>query len=64
MHDYEIIDKKKEHDDQKKMKYQGLLMKGYSKCGAFIGFLARNYDLPKIPKECSSCPQAYTCAVE
>lgn len=39
-------------------------MKGYSKCGAFIGFLAINLNIINIPKECLKCPKAYSCALE
>ena len=39
-------------------------MKGYSKCGGFIGFLSRYSELDMIPKECLMCPQLCDCVIK
>jgi hypothetical protein len=42
---------------------QTIRQKGYSKCGAFIGYLARHSNIKTIPKECQTCPQLSNCAL-
>lgn len=39
-------------------------MKGYKKCGAYVGFLSRYSYFTNIPKECLKCPKAYLCALD
>lgn len=38
-------------------------MRGYSKCGGFIGFLARHSEMDVIPSECLNCPQLCNCII-
>jgi hypothetical protein len=39
-------------------------MKGYLKCGAFVGFLARCSEITNIPKECLMCPRLGDCVID